>query len=192
MFALIVVFFGILYLIFLKSESKINISHYWKAGKTRISIDENTRQEFQNNEQKIKAYKHLLEIVVSSRNNVQKGLNELKILLKHFLKETHVDTDDLAILKNLGIEIHAMKNNLIQLKTEKSSFFSENIIIPIDSLIDILNNYTLCIYNIMDASQVTLKNPEFVSHEVQTIESNYKELVEIHSQLIKQFRTNFS
>lgn len=157
-----------------------------------MSIDENTRQEFQNNEQKIKAYKHLLEIVVSSRNNVHKGLNELKILLKHFLKETHVDTDDLAILKNLGIEIHAMKNNLIQLKTEKSSFFSENIIIPIDSLIDILNNYTLCIYNIMDASQVTLKNPEFVSHEVQTIESNYKELVEIHSQLIKQFQTNFS
>jgi hypothetical protein len=183
---------GILYLIYTNSERKINISHYWKASKSKLLIDKEVQEEFQRHDQRIKIFKHLLELVIPSRNNVQKGLNELRILKQDITENVQISTDDYGLLKKIGVEIHSIKGNLKQIKTEVSTALTKDFSKMTDSLISILSKYESSIQNILDAPQSTLKNPEFISHEIQIMEKNYSEIIEIHSQLIKKFQTNIS
>ena len=190
--AIIIVFFGILYLTSLNSERKINLSLYWRTSKAKIPIDGNIRQEFQKDEMRIKTFKQLLQIVISLRNNIQKGLNELKGLLQQLIKKSQISNDDLTIMIKIDAEIHTIRNNFIQLKDKKKFSFSEELMTLNDTLLNNINNYEVCLQNILNACQSTLNNPEFISHEIQTLESIYKDIVEIHSKFIKQFQTNLS
>jgi hypothetical protein len=190
--AVILVISGIFFLLFLNSERKLNISHYWKAKKTNYLLDEKTRKEFQKNELKIKSFKQLLEIVLSFRNNAQKGLNELKNILRHHAKKTNINEDDLAILKKIGADIQIMKNKLIRFTSDKNDILSDDIKTTTEILMKKMNIYTLCLQNILEASDAMLKNIEFFSHEVQTMESNYKDIIEIHTRLIRLFQDNFT
>ncbi len=190
--AVILVISGILFLLFLNSERKFNLSRYWKAGKTKILLDEKTRKEFQKNELKIKSFKQLLEIVLSVRNNAQKGLNELKNILRHHATKTNINEDDLTILRNIGNEIQLMKNKLILFRSDKNDILSDDIKMTTEILMKKMNIYTLCLQNILKASNSMLKNMEFFSHEVQTMESNYQEVIKVHTQLIRLFQSNFT
>jgi len=188
----ITVFFVILYFTVLRSERKISISHYWKSDKTKIPIGEDIREEFQKNELKIKTFKQLLAIVVSTRNNTHKSLNELQIISHQVSKKSPINMDDLELLKNTDLENQTLLNNLIQLKEDGDRFFSEECTKITDALTKNMNNQAIYINKILKASQSSLKNPEFVSLQVQAMEANYKDLVENHSQLIKQYQSNFS
>ncbi len=183
---------GILYLFYSNSERRINISHYWKASKSKLLIDKNAQEEFRKHDQKIKAFKHLLEIVIHSRNNVQKGLNELKIVVQDISKNAQISTDDLSILNKIGLDIHSLIDNLMQIKAEVSKTLTKDFTIKTDALIAILNHYEGCIHNILNAPHSMLENLEFISQEIQIMEKNYTDIVEIHSQLIKEFQTSIS
>ncbi|MBN2522348.1 MAG: hypothetical protein JXB24_03690 [Bacteroidales bacterium] len=190
--AVILVASGIFFLLFLNSERKLNISRYWKAKKINSLLDEKTRKEFQKNELKIKSFKQLLEIVLSFRNNAQKGLNELKNILGHHAKKTNINEDDLEILKKIDADIQIMKNKLIRFTSDKNDILSDDIKTTMEILMKKMNIYTLCLRNILEASDSMLKNTEFFSHEVQTMESNYKDIIEIHTRLIRLFHDNFT
>ena len=182
----------ILYIYYSNSERRINLSHYWQASKSKLLIEKNVREKFQKHEKKIKAFKHLLEIVITSRNNVQKGLNELKILLQDISKNFQVSADDLSILKKIGTDIHLLTDNLKQIKEEVSNTLTIDFIKMTDALIAILNQNEGCIHNVLYAPQSMLENLDFISHEIQIMENNYADIVEIHSQLIKEFQTSIS
>jgi hypothetical protein len=190
--ASVVVVSVILYIYYSNSERKITLSHYWKASKSKLLIEKNVREKFQKHDQKIKAFKHLLEIVITSRNNVQKGLNEIKILVQDISKNLQVSADDLSILKKIGTEIHSLIDNLIQIKAEVRNTLTKDFTKMTDALIAILKQYEDCIHNILYAPQSKLENLEFISHDIQIMEKNYNDIVELHSQLIKEFQKSIS
>ena len=187
-----VVLFGILYIVFLYSERKFNSSHYWRVGKTKSLLNMKTKEEFLKKDLKIKVFKLLLNIVISSRNNIQKGLNELKNLMHLVSKRSLIRKDDLTILERANTEVHIVKENLTDLFKGNNKLIAEDFADITQDLMDILNNYTTGIQNILNANQNTLKNIDFISHEIQHIEVYYRGIVEIHSQLIKQFQESIS
>lgn len=183
---------GILYLSFSNSERRMNFSHYWKANKAKFLIYKNLHKEFKRHDQKVKAFKQLLEIVIAARNYTQKGLNELKILVQEISKNIQINADDLNILDKIGAEIISLTDNLRKIKTEVSNTLTKDFTRMTNILTKTLINYNSCIQNILNAPRSILGNPEFISHEIQIMEEKYTDIVEIHSQLIKEFQASIS
>lgn len=180
---------GILYLFYLNSDRRINISRYWNVDKKKASIGRDVQNEFNDHESKIKDFKQLLEIVVLSRNNAQKGLNELKVLFQDFSDTTQFSSDDLLILKNIGNDTHSLRENLSKAGDIIGKTFSEQFTTLTNDYIRNLKACETSINKVVEAQPALLKKESFIAQEIKKMEKSYSELINIHSQLIKEFQT---